>query len=374
MRWARSCSRRAGGTPRAGDVRALRARRVRQRRDQRGLEAMAASGPDRAPVRPAARPPRGVPPLRRSRRRPRIWPTAAPCRASSRSSRRPTCARRTPMPSPTCSTRTCRRPGSTSTSTRTCSAIPGSCSPAARCARWARTATEHRARASATRSWAATSSSRWISSWSPPTWCRRRSTPRGRSGSSTSRAGTCRRPRSATPTPTSSAFPTRRGGRASTRRAPCARRWTCRRRARDGRAAALKAMQSIEKSGAGQAVHPRVGDLTLPRLLHAEVHLVRPLHPGVPVRRARAQREEEPRAQPQPLPALRDLHGRLPGADHLVRRLLGGHALLHDPGGGDPRGRRGQAAHPGAGLRERRLPGAGHGGAQARSRIRPRCA
>jgi quinone-modifying oxidoreductase subunit QmoB len=34
--------------------------------------------------------------------------------------------------------------------------------------------------------------------------------------------------------------------------------------ARDGRAAALKAMQSIEKSSAGQAVHPRVGDLTYP--------------------------------------------------------------------------------------------------------------
>jgi quinone-modifying oxidoreductase subunit QmoB len=34
--------------------------------------------------------------------------------------------------------------------------------------------------------------------------------------------------------------------------------------AQDGRAAALKAMQSIEKSSAGQAVHPRVGDLTYP--------------------------------------------------------------------------------------------------------------
>ncbi len=34
--------------------------------------------------------------------------------------------------------------------------------------------------------------------------------------------------------------------------------------ARDGRAAALKAIQSIEKSSAGQAVHPRVGDLTYP--------------------------------------------------------------------------------------------------------------
>ncbi len=34
--------------------------------------------------------------------------------------------------------------------------------------------------------------------------------------------------------------------------------------ARDGRAAALKAMQSIEKSSAGQAVHPRAGDLTYP--------------------------------------------------------------------------------------------------------------
>jgi quinone-modifying oxidoreductase subunit QmoB len=34
--------------------------------------------------------------------------------------------------------------------------------------------------------------------------------------------------------------------------------------ARDGRAAALKATQSIVKSSAGQAVHPRVGDLTYP--------------------------------------------------------------------------------------------------------------
>ncbi len=33
---------------------------------------------------------------------------------------------------------------------------------------------------------------------------------------------------------------------------------------RDGRAAALKAIQSIEKSSAGQAVHPRVGDLSYP--------------------------------------------------------------------------------------------------------------
>lgn len=34
--------------------------------------------------------------------------------------------------------------------------------------------------------------------------------------------------------------------------------------AQDGRAASLKAIQSIEKSSAGQAVHPRVGDLTYP--------------------------------------------------------------------------------------------------------------
>jgi quinone-modifying oxidoreductase, subunit QmoB len=33
---------------------------------------------------------------------------------------------------------------------------------------------------------------------------------------------------------------------------------------RDGRAAALKAIQSIEKSSAGQAVHPRAGDLSYP--------------------------------------------------------------------------------------------------------------
>jgi quinone-modifying oxidoreductase subunit QmoB len=35
--------------------------------------------------------------------------------------------------------------------------------------------------------------------------------------------------------------------------------------AQDGRAAALKAIQAIEKSSAGQAVHPRVGDLSYPQ-------------------------------------------------------------------------------------------------------------
>jgi quinone-modifying oxidoreductase subunit QmoB len=39
---------------------------------------------------------------------------------------------------------------------------------------------------------------------------------------------------------------------------------------RDGRAAALKAMQSIEKSSAGQAVHPRVGDLSYPGFFMAQ--------------------------------------------------------------------------------------------------------
>jgi quinone-modifying oxidoreductase subunit QmoB len=37
--------------------------------------------------------------------------------------------------------------------------------------------------------------------------------------------------------------------------------------ARDGAAAALKAIQCIELSSAGAAVHPRVGDLTLPEIL-----------------------------------------------------------------------------------------------------------
>jgi quinone-modifying oxidoreductase subunit QmoB len=37
--------------------------------------------------------------------------------------------------------------------------------------------------------------------------------------------------------------------------------------ARDGSAAALKAIQSIEQSSAGAAVHPRVGDLTYPQIL-----------------------------------------------------------------------------------------------------------
>src|SRR5260370_35977035 len=40
---------------------------------------------------------------------------------------------------------------------------------------------------------------------------------------------------------------------------------------RDGRAAALKAIQSIEKSSAGQAGHPRGGDLSYPAFFLQEV-------------------------------------------------------------------------------------------------------
>ena len=49
------------------------------------------------------------------------------------------------------------------------------------------------------------------------------------------------------------------------------------------------------------------------------------------------------------LPALRHLHGRLPGARDLLRELLGGYRRQPGQGGRDSRGGRGEAAHPGAG-------------------------
>ena len=62
--------------------------------------------------------------------------------------------------------------------------------------------------------------------------------------------------------------------------------------------------------------------LVVPERPPRRLHAVQALHGGMPVRRHRRGRKALPRVQRGALPPLRHLHGRLPGARHLLRELL----------------------------------------------------
>jgi quinone-modifying oxidoreductase subunit QmoB len=130
----------------------------------------------------------------------------------------------------------------------------------------------------------------------------------------------------------------------------------------DATGAALKAIQAVENAALGPRRPPAFGRPVLPHRPPRRLHPVQALHRRMPLRRHRRGRKALPRFQRGTLPPLRHLHGRLPGARDLLRELLGRHRRQPGQGGRGSRGRRGKAAHPGAGLRERRLPGARHGG------------
>ncbi len=70
------------------------------------------------------------------------------------------------------------------------------------------------------------------------------------------------------PTAITSAFPTRRAAPASIPPGPLRRPMDMAESAEDATGAVLKAIQAIEGAGAGAAVHPRVGDLTYPKIGH----------------------------------------------------------------------------------------------------------
>ena len=133
----------------------------------------------------------------------------------------------------------------------------------------------------------------------------------------------------------------------------------------DAMGAALKAIQSVELAARGLAVHPRGGDLSYPSFFLQRCTQCKRCTEECPFGALDEDVKGHAQAQPVPLPALRRLHGRLPGAHHFLPQLLGGHDRLHDQGHRGSRGGRREAAHPGPGLRERRLSGARPGGPQA---------
>jgi quinone-modifying oxidoreductase subunit QmoB len=85
----------------------------------------------------------------------------------------------------------------------------------------------------------------------------------------------------------------------------------------DGAGAAFKAIQAMDHVARGVAVHPRAWDVTFP------------VHGRVPLRRYRRGREGHSQVQPQPLPAVRHLHGRLPRAHRVLQGLQRRHRRLY---------------------------------------------
>ncbi len=78
----------------------------------------------------------------------------------------------------------------------------------------------------------------------------------------------------------------------------------------------------VEVTARGEAVHPRWGDMSFPELRPSALHPVQAVHGGVSVRHHQRGREGNPAAEPHTLPALRDLHGSLPRANHLLQGLF----------------------------------------------------
>ena len=129
----------------------------------------------------------------------------------------------------------------------------------------------------------------------------------------------------------------------------------------DATGAALKAIQAVENASLGRAAHPRSGDLSFPIVRLEGCTQCKRCTVECPFGAIDEDERRFPVFNEQPLPPLRHLHGRLSGARDLVRELFGGYRRQPDQGGGHPGRVFREAAHPGAGLRERRLSGARHG-------------
>ena len=129
----------------------------------------------------------------------------------------------------------------------------------------------------------------------------------------------------------------------------------------DGAGAALKAIQAIELAAQRRGRAPaRRATSRCPDFFLQRCTQCKRCTEECPFGALDEDEKGTPKPNPTPLPPLRHLHGRLPGAHHLLHELLGRHDRLDDQGDRRP-GRRGEPTHPRADLRERRLPGARHG-------------
>ena len=87
----------------------------------------------------------------------------------------------------------------------------------------------------------------------------------------------------------------------------------------------MKAVQCIEAAKRGEAVHPRAGDRAVPDFFLQRCTQCKRCTEECPFGTLNEDAKGTPAVQPAALPPLRHLHGRLPGADHQLPRLLGGH-------------------------------------------------
>jgi quinone-modifying oxidoreductase subunit QmoB len=100
----------------------------------------------------------------------------------------------------------------------------------------------------------------------------------------------------------------------------------------DATGAAMKAIQAMENAGLGKAAHPRAGDLSFPTVRLEGCTQCKRCTVECPFGAIDEDEKRFPLFNESPLPPLRYLYGRLPGARDLVRELLGQHRRRPDQG------------------------------------------
>ena len=190
----------------------------------------------------------------------------------------------------------------------------------------------------------------------------------------TARARTCRSSSTASPTRTSSASPTRRAAPASTPPVRCAGRWTSLQATEDATGAALKAIQAVENAAVGRAAHPRSGDLSFPTVRLEGCTQCKRCTVECPFGAIDEDEKRFPVFNESRCRRCGTCMGACPVRVISFENYSVRYRRQPDQGGRDSRRVRGEAAHPDAGLRERRLPGARHGRHGAHRPTRPSCA
>ena len=138
----------------------------------------------------------------------------------------------------------------------------------------------------------------------------------------------------------------------------------------DATGAALKAIQCVEMTSRGEAVHPRAGDNSYPEFNLQKCTQCKRCTEECPFGAINEDEKGTPQRWATRCRRCGVCMGACPRAHRLVQGLLGRHDRRYDQGGRGAGRRRRKTAHPGLPLRERRFSGPRAGGA-ARLEIHP---
>jgi ferredoxin len=129
----------------------------------------------------------------------------------------------------------------------------------------------------------------------------------------------------------------------------------------DATGAALKAIQAVENAALGRAAHPRSGDLSFPTARLEGCTQCKRCTVECPFGAIDEDEKRFPKFNEERCRRCGTCMGACPVRVISFENYSVRHRRQPGQGGRGSRGVRGEAAHPGAGLRERRLPGARHG-------------